>query len=317
MADGDRELLCKAFAGMCKLHQKVGRSVISLLCLDLIQSVLVQHDAKPLPGPRKKPRAELVLQRLRILSRAYPGILCSPRDADEDGDGLATLAATIRLIIISHLSEEAKSGNGTGVMKRDRLRLVEDCLAELAEDNRWTEANDMNLDQLLARIRTSFEALPTHTRDGTSSSSASSTLTSSVMMLRMTTMLIFLLIILIVMAELYGMEPRTFVEMKCLELLTLWKGWVWCFNDLIIGQLWNLFGTPASSSVPFYLNLHLIFIYVGSSAYSNSAQVTAMRAVGQLGSVVLRFTDEPVPLSGSQHITGTPLSLPPYSSQEA
>jgi hypothetical protein len=43
-------------------------------------------------------------------------------------------------------------------------------------------------------------------------------------------------------AESYKLTPRTFVGLKCLELVALWKGWIWTFNDLIVERLWPLLG---------------------------------------------------------------------------
>ncbi|ELR14758.1 uncharacterized protein ACA1_391160 [Acanthamoeba castellanii str. Neff] len=228
VATTELESLCKAFAGLCKLERRRGRSIVGVFCLDLY---------------------------LRIVSRAYPGALASVEgddgsgaamDLEEADDGLRVLGLTLRLLMTGHLGPAAKS-TGSGA-KRERTKMVDDCLADIATENDWNEENAPSLDRLLADIVSGIGSLAQHNGD-----------------------------------ESYKLTPRTFVGLKCLELVALWKGWVWTFNDLIVERLWPLLGADST----------------------NSALVTTVRAVGQLARAAIQFLAEPLPLQGSDFLANT------------
>lgn len=245
------ESLCKAFAGLCKLERRRGRSIVGVFCLDLVLAALSKTEAG-----RRPPRAGEVLQYLRIVSRAYPGALASVEGDDSSGaamdleeeadDGLRVLGRTLRLLVTVHLGPAAKS-TGSGA-KRERTKMVDDCLADIATENDWNEGNAPSLDRLLADIVSGIGSLPQHNGD-----------------------------------ESYQLTPRTFVGLKCLELVALWKGWIWTFNDLIVERLWPLLGADST----------------------NSALVTTVRAVGQLARAAIQFLAEPLPLQGSDFLANT------------
>jgi hypothetical protein len=159
------ESLCKAFAGLCKLERRRGRSIVGVLCMDLVLAALSKADGR-------RPRAGHVLQYLRILSRAYPGALASASDEGNDAameveqdDGLRVLGRSLRLLITAHLGDEAKA-NGSGA-KRERIKIVDDCLSDMATDNSWTEDNATSLEGLLEDVVGGIGALPQHNGDGT------------------------------------------------------------------------------------------------------------------------------------------------------
>lgn len=250
VATTELESLCKAFAGLCKLERRRGRSIVGVFCLDLVLAALSKTEAG-----RRPPRAGQVLQYLRIVSRAYPGALASVEgddgsgaamDLEEADDGLRVLGLTLRLLMTGHLGPAAKS-TGSGA-KRERTKMVDDCLADIATENDWNEENAPSLDRLLADIVSGIGSLAQHNGD-----------------------------------ESYKLTPRTFVGLKCLELVALWKGWVWTFNDLIVERLWPLLGADST----------------------NSALVTTVRAVGQLARAAIQFLAEPLPLQGSDFLANT------------
>lgn len=170
--DMEGEWLCRVYAGICKLYRRSGRSLISLLCLDLMQSALSKHDINSIPG-RKPTQEEQVLQRLRILCRTYPGILSAgdgrATDLVDRRGGLPILAATMRMLVTLQLSEEAKKSTGTESMKRDRSRFVQESITDIAEANGWKNEKELSLDELLTRIVDSIKALPQHNSEGTPS----------------------------------------------------------------------------------------------------------------------------------------------------
>ena len=161
------ESLCKAFAGLCKLERRRSRSIVGVFCLDLVLAALSKTEAG------RPPRAGQVLQYLRIVSRAFPGALASVGGAamdleEEADDGLRVLGRTLRLLVTVHLGPAAKS-TGSGA-KRERTKMVDDCLADIATENDWNEENAPSLDRLLADIVSGIGSLPQHNGDGTLSS---------------------------------------------------------------------------------------------------------------------------------------------------
>jgi hypothetical protein len=166
------ESLCKAFAGLCKLERRRGRSVVGVFCLDLVFAALSKTEAG------RPSRAGQVLQYLRIVSRAFPGALASGEGDDGGGaamdleeeadDGLRVLGRTLRLLMTVHLGPAAKS-TGSGA-KRERTKMVDDCLADIATENDWNEENAPSLDRLLTDIVSGIGSLPQHNGDGTISS---------------------------------------------------------------------------------------------------------------------------------------------------
>jgi hypothetical protein len=172
VATTELESLCKAFAGLCKLERRRGRSIVGVFCLDLVLAALSKTEAG-----RRPPRAGQVLQYLRIVSRAYPGALASVEgddgsgaamDLEEADDGLRVLGLTLRLLMTGHLGPAAKS-TGSGA-KRERTKMVDDCLADIATENDWNEENAPSLDRLLADIVSGIGSLAQHNGDGTISS---------------------------------------------------------------------------------------------------------------------------------------------------
>jgi len=239
-------LQCKAFAGLCKLDSQRGRAIMGVLCLDLMLVSLAKSD-KPV---RQRPgRARHVLECLRALSLAYPGLLSYHREDEyherkEKGkgkDGMDVLSRTVSLLATEHTTKQAEKGT----KKKDRWS-AEDCRADIARENGWSESE--SLKDLLAGIVRDFDSLPAHDAKRP-----------------------------------YSLEPHAFVGLKCLELLALWKGWIWTFNELIVDHLWPLLRTRTT----------------------NSSLAVAVRATGHLMKAVTQFLTEPLPLQGSEFLINT------------
>jgi len=202
---------------------------MGVLCLDLMLVSLAKSD-KPV---RQRPgRARHVLECLRALSLAYPGLLSYHREDEyherkEKGkgkDGMDVLSRTVSLLATEHTTKQAEKGT----KKKDRWS-AEDCRADIARENGWSESE--SLKDLLAGIVRDFDSLPAHDAKRTAHPRTGHLAFRFSSLTQQST-------------GPYSLEPHAFVGLKCLELLALWKGWIWTFNELIVDHLWPLLRKP-------------------------------------------------------------------------